>query len=93
MMRSAHMQICPEFMNAPKTAASTTRSKSASSRTNNGFFPPSSSAAGFRRCAVWGPPIVRPNFLKPVKLTTRTRGSPMRAATTSPASARSLVMT
>jgi hypothetical protein len=33
------MQICPEFMNAPKTAASTARSGSASSRMISGFFP------------------------------------------------------
>jgi len=32
MMRSVDMQICPEFMNAPKTAASTARSGSASYR-------------------------------------------------------------
>jgi len=32
MIRSVDMQICPEFMNAPKTAASTARSGSASYR-------------------------------------------------------------
>jgi hypothetical protein len=38
MIRSVDMQICPEFMNAPKTAASTARSGSASSRMISGFY-------------------------------------------------------
>jgi hypothetical protein len=48
MIRSVDMQICPEFMNAPKTAASTARSGSASSKMISGFFPPSSSTADRR---------------------------------------------
>ena len=92
MIRSVHMQICPEFMNAPKTEASRARSRSASSRMISGFFPPSSSTAGLRCWAAWTP-MMRPTLVEPVKFTIRTRGSAIRAATTSPASARSLVTT
>ena len=92
MIRSVDMHSCPEFMNAPKTAASTARSGSAVSKMISGFFPPSSSTAGLRCWAAWTP-MRRPTPVEPVKFTIRTRGSAIRAATTSPASARSLVTT
>jgi hypothetical protein len=90
MIRSVDMQIWPEFWNAPNVAAPTAWSTSASASTRSAFFPPSSSTAGLRFCAAWTP-IIRPTFVDPVKLTSRTRGSAISVETTSAAVLRSSV--
>ena len=47
-IRSVDMQIWPEFMNAPKLAASAAASRSASASTTSGALPPSSSRQRLR---------------------------------------------
>src|SRR5690606_2015517 len=80
--RSVDMQVWPWFMNAPNTAPSRAASRSASSSTSNGALPPSSSSAGLSDSAA-SLATMRPTRVEPVKLTRRTRGSRISAATIS----------
>ena len=84
-IRSVDMQICPEFMNAPKLAASAAASRSASGRTTSGALPPSSSRQRLK-CSAHLIPMILPTFEEPVKFTRRTAGWAISASTTSGAS-------
>ena len=79
------MQIWPEFMNAPKLAASAAASRSASASTTIGALPPSSSRQRFM-CSAHLAAMMRPTRVEPVKLTRRTAGCAISASTTSGAS-------
>ena len=90
--RSVDMQIWPWFRNAPKAAAATAWSRSASSSTTKGALPPSSSSTGLR-CAAARPATILPTLVEPVKLTRRTAGWAISAATTAAPSAGALEIT
>ena len=84
-MRSVDMQIWPEFMNAPKLAASAAASRSASASTTCGALPPSSSRQRLR-CSAHFIAMICPTFEEPVKFTRRTAGWAISSSTTSGAS-------
>ena len=79
------MQIWPEFMNAPKLAASAAASRSASASTTWGALPPSSSRQRLS-CSAHLTATIRPTRVEPVKFTRRTAGWAISASTTSAAS-------
>mmetsp|Transcript_14256 Transcript_14256/g.48279 ORF Transcript_14256/g.48279 Transcript_14256/m.48279 type:complete len:299 (-) Transcript_14256:282-1178(-) len=84
--------VCPALRSLAPTSARAARSRSASSKTTKGALPPSSRATRLTpgaHCAA----RALPTAVDPVKLTTRTRGSPQKAAPTSAARSRAQVTT
>ena len=77
-IRFAQTQVCPAFRNLQSIAPSTAASRSASSKTMNGALPPNSNESFFTLAAHWRYKIL-PTSVEPVKVTFRTRLSPVRA--------------